>query len=169
LKFILAAVLLAAGPSDVDAVRTSWARAWSAKALDETVSLYADDATFFPTGLKPVLGRDAIRAFFKSVLEKNTPTISFHSDGVVASGELAYDHGQYEETIVERPSTGLGASGASRSGRAGGIPPAGQSLGGLSRPDAGSPPLHLAGSYLFVYRRDHGKWLITAQMWTETH
>ncbi len=134
ISLVMLAVL--AGPvvvkDDVAALNQQWAKDWSAKNLDAVMKQYAADATFLPVGAPRVNGREAIRAFFKKVLETNTPSITLRSTAKMSSGDLAYDLGEYDET-VKNP--------------------------------AGSLSVH--GSYLPVFKRVEGTWLIAAQSWTE--
>jgi uncharacterized protein (TIGR02246 family) len=127
---------LLAGPivvkDDVAALDQQWAKDWSAKNLEAVMKQYTADATFLPVGAPKVTGRDAIRAFFKTILATNTADLTLHSTAKAASGDLAYDLGEYDET-VKNP--------------------------------AGTQKFH--GSYLTVFKRVEGTWLIAAQSWTE--
>ncbi len=77
-----------------------WAADWSAKKLDHVMSLYASDAVFFPTAGGRFAGAPAIRDFFQKTLATNDPTIHMHRVAFEQSGKLAYESGEYKETIV---------------------------------------------------------------------
>ena len=132
----LLVALILSGPvvvkDDVAAIDQQWASDWSAKNLDAVMKHYAADATFLPVGAARVSGRDTIRTFFKAVLETNTPSLKLHSAAKSVSGELAYDVGEYDETVKNAAGT-----------------------------------MSARGSYLTVFKRVEGAWLIAAQSWTE--
>jgi uncharacterized protein (TIGR02246 family) len=86
--------------STVPDVGAAWARDWSAKNLDQVMTLYAPDAVFFTTDGARFAGAPAIRDFFQKTLATNDPTIRMHRVGVAQSGKLAYQSGDYQETIV---------------------------------------------------------------------
>ena len=85
--------------SEVAAVGQAWAAAWSAKELDAAVDLYAADAAFFPSIGGRIAGRDATRMFGRA-LASNSPTIHMRSTRIATSGDLAYDSGEYDESLV---------------------------------------------------------------------
>ena len=86
--------------SDVVAVGQAWAAAWSAKQLDAAIDLYAADAAFFPSIGGRIAGREAIHDLFARALASNSPTIHMRSTRVAISGDLAYDSGEYDESLV---------------------------------------------------------------------
>ena len=76
-----------------------WAADWSAKRLDHVLTLYAPDAIFFTTDGDRFAGAAAIRDFFQKTLATNDPTIHMHRVATEQSGKLAYESGDYQETI----------------------------------------------------------------------
>lgn len=84
----------------VGMVRETWETDWNAKRLDHVMTLYADDAVFLRPTSERTTGWSAIRSLFSKVLERNTPHIVLHSITIERSGNLAYDSGTYEETII---------------------------------------------------------------------
>jgi uncharacterized protein (TIGR02246 family) len=80
-------------------VSERWAKEWSAKNLEGVVGLYADDAVFLPSTGSRVAGKAAIRALFDQALATNTPDLHVKSRSSEQSGNLAYDSGEYDETI----------------------------------------------------------------------
>jgi ketosteroid isomerase-like protein len=77
-----------------------WATHWSAKKLDQVMALYTQDAIFFATDGARFAGAPAIRDFFQKTLATNDPTIHTHRVATEQSGKLAYESGEYKETIV---------------------------------------------------------------------
>lgn len=90
------------GPDAVREVSQLWARSWSAKDLEGTLALYADDAVFLPSIGGRVVGRAAIRTLFAQALAVTMPTLRLTSKESGLSDELAFDSGEYEETLVSQ-------------------------------------------------------------------
>ncbi len=117
-----------------------WAKQWSAGHLEETLALYTPDAVFFTGEGGRVAGQTAIRALFQKWLDASTATIQLHSLGSESSGDLAYDSGDYTETITFKTAMGSTPAGAK---------------------------VNYVGYYLLVLKRQaDGKWLIAQHMWT---
>ena len=88
-------------PSDAIAkIRDQWCKDLHDKRLDEIVSLYAPDATFLTPNGERVNGRDAIRTLTKQAMASFTSDLSFQSIAFESSGTLAYDEGQFRETLT---------------------------------------------------------------------
>ncbi|MGO9639875.1 MAG: YybH family protein [Candidatus Acidiferrales bacterium] len=118
-----------------------WSKEWSAGHLEETLALYTPDAVFFTGEGGRVAGQAAIRNLFQHWIDASTATIQLHSLGSESSGNLAYDSGDYTETIVLKTAMGSAPAGTKTSDH---------------------------GSYLLVLKRQpNGKWLIAQHMWTE--
>jgi uncharacterized protein (TIGR02246 family) len=81
-------------------VGAAWAADWSAKRLDHVMTLYTSDAIFFTTEGGRFAGVATIREFFQKTLATNDPTIHVHRVASEQSGKLAYQSGDYRETIV---------------------------------------------------------------------
>lgn len=94
---------------DVARLSERWAKEWSAKNLDSVIALYAEDAVFLTATGSRVTGRAAIRDLFEKALAANTSDLRVHSKVTEQSGNLAYDSGEYEETMT--------SGGVKRSGR----------------------------------------------------
>ena len=77
-----------------------WAADWSAKKLNHILTLYASDAIFFVTDGARFAGIPAIRDFFQKTLATNDAALHMHRAWTGQSGTLAYDSGDYRETIV---------------------------------------------------------------------
>ena len=61
------------------------------------LALYADDAVFLPSTGSRVAGRAAIRDLFTKALAGNHTQIQIRSQVTEASGNLAYDSGEYKD------------------------------------------------------------------------
>ena len=82
-----------------------WAEYWRQKKLEDVVALYAPDAVFLTGTGDRISGRDAIRAVFKTAMEGHTSDLTPRSLVTEISGNLAYDSGDYLETII--PASGV--------------------------------------------------------------
>lgn len=81
-------------------VREQWVRELHDKQLDQIIALYAPDAAFLsPTGGR-FTGPGAIRGLFKTIMDAVTSNLTLHSMVTESSGDLAYDSGDYTETLV---------------------------------------------------------------------
>ncbi len=85
---------------DLEKISADWANYWNAKQLDSTVELYAPDAVFLTGQGNRITGRAAIREVFKTALETNTSHLSVRSLVTEESSNLAYDSGEYWQTIT---------------------------------------------------------------------
>jgi ketosteroid isomerase-like protein len=100
-SLLLASIALCAQTTSVAPdVGAEWASDWSAKRLDHVMTLYASDAIFFSTDGARFAGAPAIRDFFQKTLATNDATIHMHRGATEQSGKLAYQSGDYQETIV---------------------------------------------------------------------
>ena len=77
-----------------------WAKYWRQKELENVMSLYAPDAVFLTGTGDRISGRSAIRALFKTAMAGHTSDLTPRSLVTEVSGNLAYDSGEYLETIV---------------------------------------------------------------------
>jgi uncharacterized protein (TIGR02246 family) len=92
-----------AAANDVDAemakMRVDWPKALYSKQLDQIAMLYAPDAVFISAGDR-FTGRPAIRELCKNAMATNTSNMTLHSIVTGHSGDLAYDSGDYRETVT---------------------------------------------------------------------
>lgn len=82
-----------------------WAEYWRLKQLDRIVSLYAPDAVFLTGTGDRISGRNAIRLLFEKAMAAHTSDLTPWSLVTEVSGNLAYDSGEYSETIT--PASGV--------------------------------------------------------------
>ena len=78
-----------------------WLNAAQAKDVDTVLSFFADDASSFPPNASIVTGKEAIRARVSEAYSGPRVAISWQTTKVEVSrsGDLAYSHGTYEETV----------------------------------------------------------------------
>jgi uncharacterized protein (TIGR02246 family) len=82
-------------------LRTEWAKNLHAKQIDQLAALYAPDAVYLqPSGAR-VTGRPAIRDVCKKIMDHFNSDIAFHSLASDHSGDLAYDSGEYRESLIK--------------------------------------------------------------------
>jgi len=92
----------AAGTADPFAgLRNQWASDLHAKHIEDSLAQYADDADFISDAGR-THGMPALRELFKTVTMTFDSDLTFTSDRVEISGDLAYDSGTYTETLVTR-------------------------------------------------------------------
>lgn len=81
-------------------IREEWAKNLRAKQLEPLVDLYATDAVFLtPTGER-IAGRDAIRELCRKTMAMLTSDITLRSAVTDYSETLAYDSGEFSETLI---------------------------------------------------------------------
>jgi uncharacterized protein (TIGR02246 family) len=91
----------APNPADAFAsLRTEWAKDLHDKKLDQIVMLYAPDAVFLPPNGERIVGRPAIRELTKKAMDTFTSDLTFRSINMEYSGNLAYDSGEFRETLA---------------------------------------------------------------------
>ena len=78
-----------------------WSQAAQGRDVDRVVSFWADDATVFPPGRPPVVGKAAIREFVAKSFQTPGFSISWKTTGVVVSrsGDFAYGTGTNRVTF----------------------------------------------------------------------
>ena len=78
-----------------------WMNAAQAKDVDTVLSFFADDASVLPPNAPIVTGKEAIRARQSELHSGPRVAISWQTTRVEVSrsGDLAYSHGTYEETV----------------------------------------------------------------------
>ena len=86
--------------SDFDKLREQWVQELRSKQLDKILMRYAPDAVFLPPGTR-ITGQPAIRDHFKMIISTFNSDLSLHSINTLQSGDIAYDSGDYQETMVQ--------------------------------------------------------------------
>lgn len=85
---------------ELSELRSEWARDLHAKHLAEILNLYAPDAVFLAPDGSRVTGQVAIRDLMKSVMSAVTSDLLFRNINAESDGKLAYDSGDYRETLT---------------------------------------------------------------------
>jgi len=96
----IAAEQKSAAPRETIGVAEQWAKLWSAKQLEPLVAMYASDAVFLTGTGDRITGRAAIRDAFQKGMASATAALTCRSVSTGGSGDLAYDSGDYTETIT---------------------------------------------------------------------
>lgn len=145
-------VLAVGGTSNpnIDQIRTQWIRNFEAKDVAALVALYSNDAVILPASGGRIVGREEITTFFKKLLDPSSNRVMrLNAEKTDWLAEIAYENGEYEETVSwPRISGAVSIS------------------GNVSFSGGGGETKH-KGSYLVVLRRHEGKWLIVEQAITE--
>jgi uncharacterized protein (TIGR02246 family) len=82
--------------------RDKWLAAFKSKDVTSVVAFYSSDAAFLqPTGDR-IEGSKAIRELYEKVAGTFDTDLTLTSRFLEASGNLAYDSGEYEETLTNR-------------------------------------------------------------------
>jgi ketosteroid isomerase-like protein len=83
------------------ALRDQWAKDLKGKFIDDCLAQYAPDADFISDEGR-THGAGGMRQLFATVMKAYDADLTFTSNRVEISGELAYDSGSYAETTVEK-------------------------------------------------------------------
>jgi ketosteroid isomerase-like protein len=102
LLLILIVLAQVAAADPFEKLRQEWARDLHEKRVEASTGLYAPDALFIQPNGARVKGAAAIRRLYEKVTSTFDSSLSFSSEGVEISGDLAYDSGTYSETLVMR-------------------------------------------------------------------
>ncbi len=81
-------------------IREAWVQDLRTKQLDSILKFYAPDAVFLqPTGQR-VTGSAALRNLFQTIMATFNSDLTLHSQNLETSGDLAYDSGEFEESLT---------------------------------------------------------------------
>jgi len=101
---MLAMALQSAGDDGFSRLREDWARNLHEKRVDASVAEYAADAEFIEQDGQRVKGTAALKQLYEMITKTFDSDLTFTSVRVEVSGDLAYDSGTYQETLVTRSS-----------------------------------------------------------------
>ncbi len=88
-------------PDPFATLRDQWAKDLHAKHLPDCLAQYAPDADFISdTGRTH--GTASLEQLFETITTTMDSDLTFHSERVEISGDLAYDSGTYSETLTTR-------------------------------------------------------------------
>jgi uncharacterized protein (TIGR02246 family) len=82
--------------------RDSWLAAFKSKDVDAAVGFYATDAAFLQPSGERIGGIQAIRELYQKVVSTYDTDLVLRSRNLEVSANLAYDSGEYEETLTNR-------------------------------------------------------------------
>jgi uncharacterized protein (TIGR02246 family) len=102
-KTFAAAPDLQSSPSnspEIARLRAEWVKDLHSKQLDQIAALYAEDAEFLLATGTRVSGRAAIRELCRNIMATMTSDITLHTATAERSENLAYDSGDYSETLT---------------------------------------------------------------------
>jgi ketosteroid isomerase-like protein len=81
-------------------IRDSWVQNLRTKQIEPILKLYAPDPVFLqPTGER-ITGSAALRTLFQTVMSTFNSDLTLHSENLETSGDLAYDSGEFQETLT---------------------------------------------------------------------
>jgi ketosteroid isomerase-like protein len=81
-------------------IREAWVQDLRAKRLEPILKFYAPDAAFLqPTGER-ITGSAALRTLFQTIMATFNSDLTLHSQNLETSGDLAYDSGDFQETLT---------------------------------------------------------------------
>ncbi len=83
-------------------LRAAWIANLQAHKLDQSLTLYAPDATFLSPDGTHADGTRRIRALFETVFAAYDAKIILTSRATATSGDLAFDSGTFAENITDR-------------------------------------------------------------------
>src|SRR5215831_9027864 len=82
--------------------RHSWLAAFKSKDVGAAVGFYASDAAFLQPSGERIEGIEAIRELYQKVVSTFDTDLLLRSRNLEVSANLAYDSGEYEETLTNR-------------------------------------------------------------------
>jgi ketosteroid isomerase-like protein len=81
-------------------IREAWVQDLRTKQLEPILKFYVPDAVFLqPTGER-ITGSAAIRTLFQTRMATFNSDLTLHSQNLETSGDLAYDSGDFQETLT---------------------------------------------------------------------
>jgi ketosteroid isomerase-like protein len=111
--FVFAAVL---APIDFDAataanpeastlatlakIREAWVQDLRTKQLEPILTCYAPNAAFLQPNGERITGSAALRTLFQNIMATFDSDLMLNSKNLETSGDLAYDSGEFEETLT---------------------------------------------------------------------
>jgi len=122
-------------------IRDSWVRDLHDKQLEPILKFYASDAAFLQPSGERITGATALRNLFQNIMAAFDSDLTLRSLKLETSGDLAYDSGEFVETLTNISTTNI-STGAKISSK---------------------------GSYIIIYKREAGgAWQIVQHVWTGT-
>jgi ketosteroid isomerase-like protein len=81
-------------------MREAWVRDLHDKQLEPILKFYAPDAAFLQPNGERITGAAALRNLFQNIMATFDSNLTLHSLSLETSGDLAYDSGEFVETLT---------------------------------------------------------------------
>ena len=81
-------------------IREEWVHDLHTKQLEPILKFYEPDAAFLQPNGDRITGSAALRSLFQNIMASFTSDLTLHSRNLEASGDLAYDSGDFEESLT---------------------------------------------------------------------
>jgi len=81
-------------------LREAWVQDLGTKQLEPILRFYAADAAFMQPDGERITGSAALRTLFQTIMATFNSDLTLHSQNLEASGDLAYDSGDFQETLT---------------------------------------------------------------------
>ena len=81
-------------------IRDAWVQDLRTKQLEPILKFYASDAVFLQPNGDRITGSAALRALFQNIMATFNSDLTLHSQNLETSGDLAYDSGDFQETLT---------------------------------------------------------------------
>ena len=83
-------------------IREAWVQDLRTKQLEPILDFYSSDAAFLLPNGERITGDAALRGLFQNIMAAFDSDLTLHSKNLETSGDLAYDSGDFEETLTNR-------------------------------------------------------------------
>jgi ketosteroid isomerase-like protein len=81
-------------------IREAWIQDLRTKQLEPILKFYAPDAVFLQPSGERITGSAALRTLFQTIMATFNSDLTLHSQNLETSGDLAYDSGDFQETLT---------------------------------------------------------------------
>ena len=81
-------------------LRGAWVQDLRTKQLEPILKFYSPDAAFLQPDGERITGSAALRTLFQTIMATFNSDLTLHSQNLEASGDLAYDSGDFQETLT---------------------------------------------------------------------
>jgi len=85
---------------DLAKIREAWVQDLRTKQLEPILKFYAPDAVFLQPSGERITGSAALRTLFQTIMAAFNSDLTLHSQNLETSGNLAYDSGDFQETLT---------------------------------------------------------------------
>ncbi|HEY4949780.1 MAG TPA: DUF4440 domain-containing protein [Candidatus Acidoferrales bacterium] len=89
-----------ATPEAFAKLREAWVQDLRTKQLEPILKFYATDAAFLQPDGERITGSAALRTLFQTIMATFNSDLTLHSWSLESSGDLAYDSGDFQETLT---------------------------------------------------------------------